>query len=297
MISVLIPVFNYDVTNLVSVLNCQLEVLDIEYEIICIDDGSELYLKENYEVTTFKNVKYEQKAINLGRSRVRNLLAKKATYNWLLFLDADVIPVEAIFIKKYVNALTNNIGRVFFGGIKNPVAINDSAKMLRWKYGEFRENVAIKIREKNPKKYFLSANFLIQKNLFQQIKFDERIHKYGYEDFLFNEKLKNIEEDVIQLENLVFHNGIESNSVFLSKTKESLENLHFLNKQNFSQVEKIRILSFFNKMETLKLTKFLSKLFVYFENVFESNLKGKKPSLVVFDTYKLCYFCYLQQGS
>jgi len=163
------------------------------------------------------------------------------------------------------------------------------------KYGAERENIDIEVRKKNPYKYFLSSNFLIYKDVFNKIKFDERIEKYGFEDFLLNEELKNVGEKVIQLENLVFHNGIETNAAFLSKTKESLENLHFLNKQNFNYLENIKILSFFKKMESLKLTKLLSQLFVSFEGAFESNLKGKYPSLVIFDTYKLCYFCYLQQ--
>jgi len=295
MISVLIPIFNYNVTSLVTELHTQLSVLKLGFEITCIDDGSELFLEENKDLEKLENIVYEYSKTNIGRSKVRNVLAKKARYNWLLFLDADVIPVEKGFIKNYVSAITSNVGRVYFGGIKNPNQISDSQKLLRWKYGAKRENIDIEVRKKNPYKYFLSSNFLIYKDVFNKIKFDERIEKYGFEDFLFNEELKNVGEKVIQLENLVFHNGIETNAAFLSKTKESLENLHFLNKQNFNYLENIKILSFFKKMESLKLTKLLSQLFVSFEGAFESNLKGKYPSLVIFDTYKLCYFCYLQQ--
>ena len=229
MISILIPVYNYNVTSLVQELHCQLEFSKLTYEIICIEDGSDVFLEQNQEIETLINVEYICSQDNIGRSKIRNLLAKKAKYNWLLFLDADVIPVEKYFIKNYVNAIVSNAGSVYFGGIKNPIQIDDSEKLLRWKYGNARENIEVNVRKKNPHKYFLSSNFLIQKNVFSNIQFDERIEKYGFEDFLFGEELKNIGEKIVQIENLVFHNGIETNTAFLNKTKESLENLHFLN--------------------------------------------------------------------
>lgn len=297
MISILIPIYNYNVASLIEELHGQLEFSKLEYEIVCIDDGSDIFLDKNKEIEKFENVTYKYFKNNIGRSKIRNLLAQNAKYNWLLFLDADVIPVEKNFIRNYVEAVNSNFGCVFFGGIKNPTHIYDSEKLLRWKYGKARENIKVEVRKKNPNRYFLSSNFLIRKEVFSKIQFDERIEKYGFEDFLFGEELKNLGEKIIQLENLVFHNGIETNSVFLRKTKESLENLHFLKEQKFNHIENIKILSFFKKMDSLNLTKFLSKFFIFFEGTFESNLKGKYPSLVVYDTYKLCYFCHLQQDN
>jgi glycosyltransferase involved in cell wall biosynthesis len=295
MISVLIPVFNYQITPLVHELHSQFEILKMEFEIICIEDGSVDFLEENSQIESLENVTYKISKENIGRSKIRNLLAKKATFNWLLFLDADVVPVEKSFIKNYILAINTVNDKVFFGGIKNPINNTDSEKMLRWKYGKERENVALEIRKKNPFKHFLSSNFLIHKDVFNTIQFDERIEKYGFEDLLFGEELKKNGENIAQLDNLVFHNGIEISSTFLNKTKESLENLYFLKEQNFSNLENIKILSFFKKLETFKLTKIFGKLFTIIEGPLELNLKGKNPSLVIFDTYKLCYFCHIQQ--
>ena len=47
MISILIPLYNYDATALVTLLVSQLSVENIDFEIICIDDASANYYLEN----------------------------------------------------------------------------------------------------------------------------------------------------------------------------------------------------------------------------------------------------------
>ena len=47
MISILIPLYNYDATALVTLLVSQLSVENIDFEIICIDDASPNYYLEN----------------------------------------------------------------------------------------------------------------------------------------------------------------------------------------------------------------------------------------------------------
>ena len=50
MLSVLIPIYNYDCRRLINSLSAQAENLDVEYEILAFDDGSSLFLEENREV-------------------------------------------------------------------------------------------------------------------------------------------------------------------------------------------------------------------------------------------------------
>ena len=46
MLSVLIPIYNYDCRRLINSLSAQAENLDVEYEILAFDDGSSLFLEE-----------------------------------------------------------------------------------------------------------------------------------------------------------------------------------------------------------------------------------------------------------
>ena len=106
MISVLIPVYNNYVTELVTTLNEQLKLFDVEYEIICLDDKSESkFIAKNIEIEKLSNAKYLQSEQNLCRTKTRHKLANLANYNWLLFLDSDVLPKANQFIQNYINLL------------------------------------------------------------------------------------------------------------------------------------------------------------------------------------------------
>ena len=58
MLSVLIPVYNYHVTKLVSEIHKQLCKEKIAFEIIAFDDGSEIkYMKQNETISQLSNTK------------------------------------------------------------------------------------------------------------------------------------------------------------------------------------------------------------------------------------------------
>ena len=102
MLSILIPCYNYSVNKLVQNIHIQTEIEKINYEIICAEDGS-TKLFTNSKIKKLKNVRYIINKENIGRSKIRNYLAKKAKYNWLLFIDCDSKIENKYFIKNYLN--------------------------------------------------------------------------------------------------------------------------------------------------------------------------------------------------
>lgn len=106
MLSILIPIFNFDVRPLVSDLHGQCEAAGIGYEILCFDDGSTPEFKQkNKEIWKRPNVIYREMPKNLGRSAIRNALGKAARFEYLLFMDCDSRVVSPDFIQKYLDAL------------------------------------------------------------------------------------------------------------------------------------------------------------------------------------------------
>ena len=78
MLSILIPTYNYNVEALVSELHAQTTACDIEFEILCYDDGStnlEL-IEENKSIELLTHTTYKVLDVNIGRSAIRNLLVK-----------------------------------------------------------------------------------------------------------------------------------------------------------------------------------------------------------------------------
>ena len=84
-LSILIPIYNRDVTHLVQALVAQAADWAGPVEIICLDDGSlGQYRLINRELVELPSVSYEELPHNLGRSAVRNRLVATARKPWLL---------------------------------------------------------------------------------------------------------------------------------------------------------------------------------------------------------------------
>ncbi len=91
MLSVLIPVYNYDIRRLVYAIHKQLLASKITFEILCLDDHSENSISaSNTDIEQLQNTSYRILNNNLGRVAVRQTLAKQAVYDWLLFLILEI---------------------------------------------------------------------------------------------------------------------------------------------------------------------------------------------------------------
>src|SRR5690554_7574861 len=115
MISVCIPVFNFDVTDLVNALLLQLEATS---EIVLIDDAStERFQQINRNLTSDK-VKLIELEENVGRAKIRNLFLEYANNPYLVFLDCDAKIISENYLHNYRMLLNNDV-QVVCGGSVN----------------------------------------------------------------------------------------------------------------------------------------------------------------------------------
>lgn len=283
MLSILIPVYNYNVFSLVSELAAQCNLNGINYEILCQDDASNSSENViNQEINSLSNGSFFINEFNLGRGKNINSLAEKAKYDWLLILDCDTFPVHQNFISNYIEKISKSAEKIFFGGIAYEDKEPKKKQLLRWVYGQKRETRSI-----------LTSNLLIKKELFLKFPFDESITKYGYEDLAFFSILKSNGIGVSKIENPTYHLNLETSALFLNKTKTALENLYSLYKEDKISKKDSKIIKFFEIVRTFKMAGFVSFLFLKSKNKLEVNLFSEKPSLLIFDLYKLGYFCVL----
>lgn len=296
MLSILIPVFNYDVNELVSSLIAQTKQLAITYEVIVIDDASNKNFKNiNRKIHEKPGVSYIELDGNIGRSKIRNQLASKAKYNNLLFLDCDSEIIMPDFIKNYSPYF--NCPCVVCGGL----TYNDSAPLeynqyLRWYYGHRREFKSSEIRNKNPYASFSSFNFMITKEIFDKIRFEETIVNYGHEDTLFGYELKKMNVGVKHIDNPMSHARLENSTAFLEKTRDGIKNLQYIMKINGNEkhlMKDITLLWYYSIIKRLNLISFINFLYKKTESRLLKNLTGKNPNLFIFDLYKLGYLCSL----
>lgn len=292
MLSILIPVYNYNVLPLVQELEAQALKANIIFEIICIDDGSFSILnEENQKINTFTNCLFIEKKKNKGLSYNRNELAEKSQYPNLLFIDGDSKVIDKYFISRYLTTITQDTD-IIYGGRIHPENV-EAIRKLRWKYGKYREDLNSKQRNKNVYKSVLFNNTLIKKSVFDKIGFEKTITKYGHEDTVFAYCLSKIYTSVIHIDNPVLHGDVDLNEVFFEKTHKSLENLDLIYRKGLIEPKFVTLLRVFVKMKKIKLNYFFAFINKIFYPIFTINLTSKNPSLYVFDLFRLSYFCYI----
>jgi glycosyltransferase involved in cell wall biosynthesis len=296
MLSVLIPVYNFDIRDLVKNLSSQAGNCRVPFEVIVIDDASGEECKRlNREIMGLTGVTYIEESENLGRSKIRNKLADIAQYNNLLYLDCDSQINNEDFIQKYIEHLGEN--NVVYGGrtytINEPA---DSRYRLHWFYGKRREQIPVRIRANDPNKSFMTNNFMISREAINKVRFNEKIRGYGHEDTLFGYDLLKCNITITHIDNPVTHIGLEQSEEFLRKTREGIKNLKRIMKINGNEkklVRDITILAYYKKFKQLGLDGLVRYLYSLFESRLQKNLTSNHPNLFLFDLYKLGYLCSL----
>jgi len=298
-ISLLIPVFDYDIVSLVHGMKSAFGKVPEFCEILIGDDGSSGEYKEMYQSLEGDGVRLISSEKNIGRASIRNKLALEASGDYLLFIDADtVLPATAeAYMLKWLQFTADY--HVICGGILyHDAPPGDPDKLLRWKYGRWREHVNIAEKNKNPYGWFSTFNVMIDRNVFSKIRFNEELKQYGYEDRLMGYQLKKAGIDVLHIDNGLFHEGLETNKEFLNKTKLGLENLSRLynnvtDKKSFSST--VGVLRTYRYLKFFRLTRLLAWFYIRYRDKMEIWLDSGKNSILLYRFYKACMFCTFRE--
>lgn len=290
MLSILIPVYNYNVYPLVLELQKQCIDCGIAFEILCQDDASQSSLNAfNENVNAVSNCSFISLKKNLAHRENRNSLAEQAKFDYLLFIDGDSIIIHDNFIKKYIDNLQDF--DIVYGGRLHPEKCPSDNQKLRWKYGRFIEDKSAVNRKRKPYQSLLFNNTVIKKECFNKVKFDTNRKKYGHDDTQLSYELSLLKSNVNHIENPVEHGDIDTNLIYLKKTKEALENLISLYEEAKIDIEFVRLIQLYHFLKRTKLSLLISKLFPLFENLLLKNLKGKNPSLLIFNVFRVGFIC------
>lgn len=287
-LSVLIPIYNFDIRSLVKELSRQASLLEIPVEILCVDDKSTVdFLQTNKEVSSIPFVRYIEENINRGRSAIRNHLANLAQYDYLIFLDCDSEIVSPSFLTNYISEpdYPVKIG----GTAYSSDAPSEKEYFLHWLNGSQREVKTAAERMLKPYRSLTLNNIYIEKDLYQNILLDEKITGYGHEDTKFGFDLMNMKIEILHIDNPVRHIGLNNNENFISKTRESVQNLYQISQRDSAVINT----KLFKTTSLLKRTGshwIVSKALSICQPFILKNLKSNKPSLFALDLLKLSDF-------
>ncbi|MEL6658491.1 MAG: glycosyltransferase [Bacteroidota bacterium] len=254
MLSILIPVYCFDVRPLVKDLWEQAQQLDEPWEICLLDDASpKSWQRKNRELAELAGVSYAERSGNIGRAQMRNALTAAAQFEFLLFMDCDSGVPDQAFLQRYVQALQT--GTVLCGGRTYTSAPSTEEVQLHWWYGSEREVKTARQRQKRPYEGFMTNNFVVPRSVAQQFPFEAQLQHYGHEDTLFGLELKRHQVPIQHLDNPLLHIGLDNTATWLRKQKQAIENLFWLYRRHPDlQTRALRLWNWLHRFGLLRLS-------------------------------------------
>ncbi|MEK7225521.1 MAG: glycosyltransferase, partial [Bacteroidota bacterium] len=278
-LSILIPVYNFNVTSLVQALSAQLEKTGNEGEIILWDDGSDKFaLTDNPVLQNIPSVLLYRNEKNEGRMPARQKLSGLARFEYLLFLDCDSEIIKDDFLTAYFGLIKEDIPLASGGRVYADVRPAECELVLHWKYGTKRESRQRKTGNKSGTG-FLSNNFLVKREIFKRLDASLQMPGYGHEDTWWGIQFEQAGIFCHYINNPVLHSAIEKADMYIEKSEKALANLLLLEK-NIDRKMISRHVRIFRWYCRLKRTG-LSGLYLFFEKMFHGyfrrNLLSCKP--------------------
>ena len=292
-LSIAIPSRNDDCSQTVSKLLEQARrETSLDFEILIADDAS-----DNAEVIRQLNIIGNQEGCrlirlkeNVGRAAVRNMLAREAKYDKVLFIDAGVDINNQDFLKTYI--LHANDADIVCGGWKTEVGAETAKANLRAKYElDCEKNHTPLQRNKHPYRSFRTVNFLVHKDILLNNPFPADMTGYGYEDVVFGKQAEKAGCTVLHIDNPVVYKSYEDNEAFVSKTIQSVYTL-YIYRERIGQYSKLHSIAF--RLRKLRLDSLMVFLYKQRSETWKKQLCGNCPSLRMLSLLKLgCYLSLL----
>jgi hypothetical protein len=292
MLSILIPIYNYNVLPLATELYRQCTENNIAFEILCQDDASgSAHNAENEKVNALPNCSFISLKENIAHRENRNSLAGQARYEHLLFIDGDSIIIKPDYIQNYILDLQGF--EIVYGGRLHPQKCPSESRQLRWKYGRFIEDKPTSERKKAPYQSLLFNNTVIRKDCFDKVKFDRNMKKYGHDDTQLSYQLSLLHAKIRHIENPVEHGDIDTNAVYVAKTRSSLENLKSLYDEHKIDPSFIKLLKLYQFLKKSGAIVAVKLFFALFNKPLYRNLVSGNASMFLFNVYRIGYLCSL----
>ena len=291
-LTVCIPVYNQDVTGLVYALIKQTKLTKGFANIVVLDDRSETAFHQKNSVLS-KEVTYIRLDSNIGRSKIRNKFLEYTDADYLLFIDCDSSIIDDSYIPCYQKYLEQHHPSVVVGSSVYQNEPPARLYSLRWTYGSKVESESYEKRRRKSNTTFKTNNFIISKECFHKVSFNEELRGYGHEDTLFGYELNKNNIEIKQLNNPVLNGELDTNEEFLLKTEEGLSNLlkaWRITSFDSQLLENVKILKYYTKY---KDSIFLKGLYLLIRRPSRYLLSAGWSSIVLFNFYKLGYLIQL----
>ncbi|MBX9745300.1 MAG: glycosyltransferase family 2 protein [Hyphomonadaceae bacterium] len=219
-LSVLIPFYCYDASDtLTRMANAPAGV-----EFVLLDDGSRDIALLARVVEAARELHAQTRIIvsedNCGRAAARNRLIAEARGQYVLFLDADMLPDRPTFLLHWLSVTRCQQPDVAFGGLSLRHAKRTRDTALHHNLFGASDCLSLEERQLAPAQTTASANLLVRRSFLETHPFDASFSGWGFED---TDWALSAERDtaILHIDNPATHAGLDSAATLLRKSAEA----------------------------------------------------------------------------
>ena len=223
-ISVLTPFFHDDPSAILRVIADAAVRQGAIIEFIVADDGSCDPALTTKVMATIDTLSISAALVTLpsnqGRAATRNVLGSQARGEFLLFLDADVLPDRSDFFTIYYEEILKNRPPILIGGFSVQQCEKSSRTALHYYLTRRLDCQPAKVRNANPWRYCFSCNVLVRADVFADNRFDPAYRGWGWEDQEWGLRISR-QHELRHIDNTVSNTGLNCETVLMRKYAES----------------------------------------------------------------------------
>lgn len=221
-LSVLIPFYRDDASQLI--LDLSQQKTKVPVEILLVDDGTgDIELTQTIE-RLIRGLNAPARFITLsenqGRAAARNHLQNAARADWVLFLDADMRPVNDSFLQAYLDVINTGKADVIFGGFTVEETSQDKSGELHRALSAVSDCLPLSERIAAGPQFVASSNLCLRKAVITENPFDDGFKGWGWEDSEWAARIAQT-YNLIHIDNPALHLGLESTDTLLYRFKTS----------------------------------------------------------------------------
>ena len=190
-------------------------------EILVYDDGSadaNMTKTINAHLANFKGpAKLITAQENHGRSHARNRLMAHATSDWLLMLDADMLPDDEQFLVRYIETMVSQPQPALIaGGFSLQQVTPTKAQNLHAAQSRRSECLGAAQRQEAPGRFIFTSNILVHRKVLDAVYFDDGYQGWGWEDVDWGLRVAD-QFPILHIDNTATHLGLDDTKTLLKK--------------------------------------------------------------------------------